>query len=120
MPGQVWVTSTLGGYMSAKNLSRKLRYALQPLVKWRQFCDAKDASQQGKKKGDTYHWDIYSDVATQGGTLTETNTMPETQFTITQGTLTITEAGELIAPLIFKLVDKFRSIIIRFNMALFA
>lgn len=51
----------------------------------------KDASQQGKGKGDTFHWNVYSDVATQGTTLTETNTMPETQFVITQGTLTITE-----------------------------
>lgn len=91
MSGQTWVEN--GGYMSSKNLSKKLRYYLQPLVKWRQFCDAKDASQQGKKKGDVYHWDIYSDAATQGTTLTETNTMPETQFTVTQGTLTITEAG---------------------------
>jgi len=82
--------------MSAKNLSRELRMAVQPLIKFRQFCDAKDASQQGKKKGDTYHWDIFSDVTTQGGTLTETKTMPETQFTITQGTLTITEEGNSV------------------------
>jgi len=96
MSGQVWVTNTLGGYMSAKNLSKKLRYALQPLVKYRQFCDAKDASQQGKKKGDTYHWDIYSDVATQGSTLVEADIMPETNFTITQGSLTVTEAGNSV------------------------
>lgn len=96
MSGQVWVTNTLGGYMSAKNLSKKLRYALQPLVKHRQFCDAKDASQQGKKKGDTYHWDIYSDVATQGSTLVEADIMPETNFTITQGSLTVTEAGNSV------------------------
>jgi len=96
MSGQVWAVNNLGGYMSAKNLSKKLRYALQPLVKWRQFCDAKDASQQGKKDGDVYHWDIYSDVTTQGTTLIETNTMPETNFTITQGTLTITEAGNSV------------------------
>lgn len=35
-------------------------------------------------------------MATQGTTLTETNTMPETQFTITQGTLTITEYGNSV------------------------
>jgi hypothetical protein len=35
-------------------------------------------------------------VATQGTTLVETNTMPETQFTITQGTLTITEFGNSV------------------------
>ncbi len=96
MGGQVWAVNSLGGYMSAKNLSKKLRHAVQPLVKFRQFCDAKDASQQGKKKGEVYHWDIYSDVATQGTILIETNTMPETNFVITQGTLTITEAGQSV------------------------
>jgi len=35
-------------------------------------------------------------VATQGTTLTETKTMPETQYTITQGTLTITEMGNSV------------------------
>jgi N4-gp56 family major capsid protein len=56
----------------------------------------KDASQQGKKKGDTFTWDVVSNIATQGGALTETNTMPESNFTITQGTLTITEYGNSI------------------------
>ena len=61
-----------------------------------QFCDVKDATQQGLKKGDTFHWNVYSDVTTQGGTLVETNTMPETNFKITQGTLTITEMGNSV------------------------
>lgn len=82
--------------MSAKKLSKKLRMALFNVVKFRQFADVKDASQQGKKKGDLFTWDIYNTVATQGSTLTETNTMPETNFTITQGTLTITEAGNSV------------------------
>jgi len=41
MSGQVWNTSALGGYMWSPNLSRKLRTALQPMVRFRQFCDAK-------------------------------------------------------------------------------
>lgn len=57
-----------------------------------QFCDVKDASQQGKGKGQTFTWDVVGDAATAGGTLVETNTMPETQFTITQATLTINES----------------------------
>ena len=51
---------------------------------------------QGKNKGETFTWNVYSDVATAGTTLTETNTMPETQFTITQGTLTINEYGNSV------------------------
>lgn len=96
MASQLWAVNTLGGYFYSLNLSNELREALQPMVKFRQMCDVKDASQQGKKKGDTFTWDIVSNVATQGGALTETNTMPETNFTITQGTLTITEYGNSI------------------------
>lgn len=96
MSSQLWAVNTLGGYFYSLNLSDELRQALQPMVKFRQFCDVKDASQQGKGKGETFTWDVVSNVATQGGSLTETNTMPETNFTITQGTLTITEYGNSV------------------------
>jgi len=96
MAGQVWAVDSVGGYMSAENLSKKLRMAVQPQVKFRQFCDVKDASQQGKKKGDQFHWDVYLDIATQGTTVAETNTVPESNFTIVQGTLTIDEAAHAI------------------------
>lgn len=96
MAGQVWAVNSLGGYMYSRQLSNVLRMAVQPLVKFRQFADVRDASQQGKKKGDIFTWDVFSDVVTAGGVLTETNTMPETNFTITQGTLTITEAGNSV------------------------
>jgi len=55
MPGQVWAVSSLGGYMFSMSLSKKLRMAVQPEVKFRQFCDVKDATQQGLSKGDTFH-----------------------------------------------------------------
>lgn len=96
MAGQVWAVNSLGGFMYSRQLSNVLRMAVQPLVKFRQFCDVRDASQQGKKKGDIFTWDVFSDVANAGGVLTETNTMPETNFTIVQGTLTITEAGNSV------------------------
>ena len=96
MAGQLWVTNSLGGYMSSKNLSKQLRMALQPLVKFRQFADIKDAAMQGKGKGETFHWNVFSDVATAGTTLVETTVMPETNFTITQGTMTITEYGNSV------------------------
>lgn len=102
MTGQVWVTNTLGGYMYSDKLSRELRMAVQPMVKFRQFCDAKDATRarnpEGNMlgKGDLFAWNVYSDVANQGGTLIETTTMPETNFTITQGTLTVTEYGNSV------------------------
>lgn len=96
MAGQVWAVNSLGGFMYSRQLSNVLRMSVQPLVKFRQFCDVRDASQQGKKKGDSFTWDVFSDVSTPGGVLVETNTMPETNFTITQGTLTVTEAGNSV------------------------
>lgn len=96
MAGQVWVTNSMGGYMFSETLSKVLRMAVQPLVKFRQFADIKDAAVQGKGKGEAFHWNVFSDVATQGTTLTETSTMPQTNFTITQGTMTITEYGNSV------------------------
>ncbi len=100
MAGQVWATNSLGGYMYSDNLSTVLRTALQPACKFRQFADAKDGTMDGYgkelHKGDTFHWNVYSDVATQGTTLTEGTALPETNFTITQGTLTVTEYGNSV------------------------
>lgn len=42
-------------------------------------------------KGSIFHWNVYQNVATKGTKLTETKTMPETNFTIVQGTLTLDE-----------------------------
>lgn len=96
MSAQVWATNTQGGYMYSDQLSDDLRTAVQPVVRFRQFADVKDAMHQGKHKGANFHWNVYSDIATQGDTLVETNTMPESGFTITQGTLTIQEGGNSV------------------------
>ncbi len=96
MSSQLWATNSLGGYFYSLNLSEELRETLQPLTKFRQFADVRDASQQGKKHGNTFTWDIVANVVTSGGTVVETNTMPETNFTITQGTLTVVEYGNSV------------------------
>lgn len=102
MAGQVWNTNSLGGYMWSPNLSKKLRTALQPMVRFRQFADAKEAF--GLGIGDKFNWNKYSDVATAGGALDEAAVMPETNFTISQSTLTITEYGNSV-PFTKKLDD---------------
>ena len=102
MAGQVWATDTLGGYMGSPLLSNKLRMAVQPLTRFRQFCDVKEAL--GYHKGDLFHWNVYSDVKAQGGTLQEDQLMPETNFDVTQGTLQITELGNSV-PFTGKLDD---------------
>lgn len=96
MAGQLWGTDNLGGYMYSDELSDTLRQALQPMVRFRQHCDAKDAMNKGKKKGDTYNWNVYSDVQTQGDALTEGTAIPETNYVITQGSLTVTEYGNSV------------------------
>lgn len=103
MAGQVWATNLLGGYMYSLNLSRTLRRVVQPMVKFRQFCDAKDSG-VSKNKGDIFHWNIYSDIQTQGAAIAENVVMPESNFEITQGSLTITEFGNSV-PYTSKLDD---------------
>lgn len=91
MAGQTWAVSSEGGYLYSDQLSSELRRIAQPLERYRQFCDADDASSKGLKTGDKYHWNVIGNVATQGTTLSETSTVPMTSFTITQGTLTVNE-----------------------------
>ena len=102
MAGQVWATDTLGGFMYSDELSDYLRTELQPLSRFRQFCDIKEG--KGHGKGELFNWNIYSDVEDDGSTLQETSAMPETNFTITQGTLTVTEYGNSV-PFTKKLDD---------------
>lgn len=77
--------------MYSDQLSKEFRRELQPATKFRQFADVKNAF--GKHNGEAFHWNIYSDIASQSGTLVETNTMPESSFTVTQGTGTVNERG---------------------------
>ena len=94
--GQLWSVDTLGGFMYSDELSDKLRHELQPMIRFRQHCDAKDAMGKGLGKGDTYNWNVYSKIARQGGKIIENEAMPESNFTVRQGTLTVTEYGQAV------------------------
>ncbi len=94
MAGQLWVTGSLGGEMYSPKLSKILRYQAQPVMKFRQFCDIKESF--GRHQGDTVNWEKIANISTQGGTLVETATVPERNFTCTKGTLTVTEYGNAI------------------------
>ena len=104
MAGQLWGTNSVGGFMYSDELSDYLRLQNFPLTKWRPLADAKDFSDKGYHSGDTVHWNIYEDVATQGTTLTEGTAIPETNFQIKQGTATISEWGNAV-PFTGKLDD---------------
>lgn len=94
MADQTWVTNTMGGYMGHEKLSRELRHAAEPLMKFRQFCRIKE--EFGKNKNDTIFFDKISKISTAGGTLVETDTMPRRNFKVVRGTASITEFGNSI------------------------
>lgn len=120
MSGQLWATDSLGGFMYSVNLSKELRTAVQPGLRFRQFADVKDPEQNQRHKGAIFHWNVYSDVVTAGAALTEGTAIPETNFTITQGSLTITEYGKSIAALFSNLMNHLRAVIFGRNVAIMA
>lgn len=95
MTGQVWSADASGGYLYSDNLSEYLRFALQPRTKFRNLADAKEDA-LGLHKGDTYRWNVYSNLTTRGGPIGEQQRMPETNFTIAQRSLTIDEFGNSV------------------------
>ena len=96
MAGQVWATNTAGGFMYSGELSDVLRNALQPMTRFVQHCDADDFTDKGLHAGDAFQWNVYSDVASQGGRIAENQRMPETGFTISQKNGTVYEFGNSV------------------------
>jgi N4-gp56 family major capsid protein len=113
MAGNVWGGSLGEGFLSSHQLSKKLRMALKPMMKFRQFADTKDASQQGLHKGGTYTYNVYQNVGTAGavgginahdttsvgaisGIASTANLMPETDFETVQGSVTLREFGNSV------------------------
>lgn len=94
MAGQLWTTDTLGGFMYSDELSDVLRTELQPITRFRNFCDIQEG--KGESRGEKLSWNVYSDAATPGGQIPENSTMPETNYTITQESLTVTEYGNAV------------------------
>ena len=94
MGQQIWSVTTLGGYLHSDEFSKQVRHLAQPIMKFRQFCDPEGA--MGKNRGDAVLFSKISNISTQGGTLNETSTIPKRNYTITQGTLTVTEYGNAI------------------------
>lgn len=83
--------SANNGYMATEKLSDELRFAVQPLCRFRQFCDVEDAV--GKHEGQLHSWNVYGDTADEATDLDESQPMPETSFPIGTGSVTLTEKG---------------------------
>lgn len=92
--GDTGAGSSVGGFLTNPRLSEQLRHALVPLMKFRQFVDIKEGF--GLGVGAELKYDKISKVNTAGGTLIETNVMPEHNFTIGRGTITLSEWGNAI------------------------
>ena len=84
-------SDTGSNYLANPTLSEEFRTALQPVSRFRQFCDVEAAI--GKNRGQTFQWNVYGDTTLAGGTLAENLPMPSTGFAIGQGSVTITEWG---------------------------
>lgn len=84
-------TDTDSGYLAHPTLSEEFRTALQPLSRFRQFCDVEAAI--GKNRGEQFTWNVYGDTVDDGGELDENKPMPESSFPISQGSVTIKEFG---------------------------
>lgn len=91
--GQLWSVNSLGGFYYSLNLSKELRMGVKATSKFRQFCDIRDAFGSVTRSGQTFTWDTVPMLARGSRALTETNTIPQGQHTILQGTLTMNERG---------------------------
>ena len=91
---QLFATNSLGGFSTNNQLSSQIRYKAQTMQRFRQFCNSEPAA--GTGRGNKVFFNKLSNISTAGGTLIETDTIPKRNFTITQGTLTITEYGNSI------------------------
>jgi len=87
-------TDTRGGYLSLPKLSKRLRFAAAPLMKFRQFVQVKEAF--GLNVNDTVMFDKITAIDTAGTSLTEGTEIPKHGFGIGRGTIVVTEYGNAI------------------------
>ena len=96
MAGLAWGGDLGEGYMGSADmdeLSDILRFTLQPLAKMRQFVEPREADKP-YHKGDKFFWNIYGDTSQPAPEeLAETEVVPETDFQVTQSSLTIKEVA---------------------------
>ena len=90
---QLWVTNSLGGYLTNPRLSKKIWDATQPLMRFTQFCNIKEDMLNAGGKGLIILFDKMGDIPGTHGTLVETTTMPRATFVLGQGTATVGEYG---------------------------
>ncbi len=93
----LWTTHS--GVLTNTKLNLAARRVAQPMQKFRQFVDVKEAF--GKNAGESFNWLKVSNIGTFGGILVETNTMHEANQALVWGTGSVDEYGNSI-PFTFK------------------
>lgn len=93
MAGQLFAVNSLGGFYASFNLSKDLRNGVQATAKFRQFADVRDAWSKVQRTGQTFTWDVLPTMSRGNRALTETNTIPQGNHVVVQGTLTMSERG---------------------------
>jgi N4-gp56 family major capsid protein len=88
----LWTTHS--GVLTNTKLNLAYRRTAQPMMKFRQFVDYKEAF--GKQAGESFNWLKVSNIGTYGGILTETNTMHESSQAMVWGTGSVNEYGNSI------------------------
>lgn len=94
MAGQVWQTTAEGGALANPRLSKKLRHAAQPMMRFRSHTRVEPGF--GKSQGDTLDFDKVSNIQTGGGRIAETAKTPESKFLVKKSSLTIDKYGNSI------------------------
>jgi len=89
-----WVDE--GTHYYSDQLSSILRTNLQPLAKFRQFANVKDATKKGLHRGNKFRWNRYGDTSVQGRELDELQPIPQANVGSDQAELTITEFGNSV------------------------
>lgn len=92
--------STQSGYLTNDTLNKKFQKQAQPMSKFRQFCEIKEAF--GKGKGESVNWLKVYNASAYGRQIAETETIPETTQQLAWGTVSVTEYG-LAIPHTFKI-----------------
>ena len=88
----LWVTNTLGGYLSSPKLSKQMRAQAAPMFVFRNFVDVSEKG-LGANKGDKVPYVKRLRIATRGTTLTETSTMPKNAIKFVTDSVAVTEYG---------------------------
>lgn len=94
MAGQSWQFNDEGGYFANPDLSRKMRHAAQPMIKFSQFVRPEPGL--GKGKGDTLDFNKVTNLVTPGGKLQEDKPMRTSQFKVLRASLVVDEWGNSV------------------------